>query len=176
MVGAWEQAFNRGLPDVICRKPEFLEMLSKYPFGTSKSRIVNEATDVDFNQIVSGRLVSVPDPDPALSQRLRDNFGSGTQTSKKYDTDPSGKEFDAITSRYFVEHKSLSSTTTMSQSKRAQMKFQMRSCKAAGKDNYLIFEGVRNDDWINRAIQYANDYRVNTKIELNGTILHDLTF
>lgn len=176
LVRAWEVALNKGIDDVIRRKPEFLEMLSKYPFGTSKRRIVDEATDIDFNQIVSGRLVDVPDPDPVLSQRLRDKFGSGTQTSKKYDTDPSGKEFDAITSQYFVEHKALSSTNPMSSKNRAQMKFQMRSCKAAGKNNYLIFEGVRNDDWINKAIQYANEYGVNTKIELNGTILHDLTY
>ena len=81
-----------------------------------------------------------------------------------------------FTTQYFIEHKELTSTGSMSAAKRAQMKYQMKACKIMGKDNYLIFEGVRNDDWINKAVQYANDFKVSTKIELNGVLIHDLTF
>ena len=107
---------------------------------------------------------------------LKNRFGPKTQTSKKFDSDPSGKEFDAITEDYIIEHKRLTSTNPMSQEKRSQMRHQMRSCKALGKTNYLIMEGVRNEDWIKRAIQYAHEYKVPTKIELNGVLLHDIKF
>ena len=64
----------------------------------------------------------------------------------------------------------------MSSSKRTQMKFQMKACKTLGKDNYLIFEGIKNDNWINKAIQYSIEFQVNTTIELNGVIIHVLTY
>ncbi|MFA0960941.1 RHS repeat domain-containing protein [Roseivirga sp. BDSF3-8] len=174
--GAWKKALDEGIDDIIRNNPDYLEMLDRFPFGTGKKSILDNATDAEWNQILSGKLIELPDPDPKLSSRLKEKFGSNTHTSKKFDTDPTGKEFDAITDQFYVEHKALTSTNPMSQAKRTQMKYHMKACKISGKDNYLILEGVQNDDWINKAIQYANEYGVNTKIEINGVLVHDLTF
>ena len=176
LVDSWKVAFDKGIDDLIRGNPDYLKVLDKFPFGTGKKSILDNATDAEWNQILSGKLVELPDPDPNLSKALKEKFGSRTQTSKKFGTDPTGKEFDAITDQYFVEHKALTSTNPMSQAKRTQMKYHMKACKTAGKDNYLIFEGVQNDDWVNRAVQYANDFQVNTKIEVNGVLVHDITF
>ncbi len=176
MVDSWKVAFDKGIDDIIRGNPDYLKVLDKFPFGTGKKSILDNATDAEWNQILSGKLVELPDPDPNLSKALKEKFGTNTQTSKKFDTDPTGKEFDTITDQYFVEHKALTSTNPMSQAKRTQMKYHMKASKTAGKDNYLILEGVQNDDWINRAVQYANDFQVNTKIEVNGVLVHDITF
>ncbi len=175
-VVVWESTIKNGIDASVRSNPRLLNTLFKFPFVTGKKEIVNRASDEDFIQLLSGKLKDVPDKDPSVSLKLRNKFGSSTKTSKRYGTDPSKKEFDAITDDLLIEHKSLTSTNSMSSEKRTQMKYQMRACKALEKDNYLMFEGVRNDDWINKAIQYANQYQVNTKIELNGTIIHDITF
>ena len=176
LVDSWKVAFDKGIDDIIRGNPDYLKVLDKFPFGTGKKSILDNATDAEWNQILSGKLVELPDPYPNLSKALKEKFGTNTQTSKKFDTDPTGKEFDTITDQYFVEHKALTSTNPMSQAKRTQMKYHMKASKTAGKDNYLILEGVQNDDWINRAVQYANDFQVNTKIEVNGVLVHDITF
>ncbi|MEL7119325.1 MAG: hypothetical protein AAFO07_07790 [Bacteroidota bacterium] len=140
LVKAWKETLDNGIDVVIRRNPYYLTSLSKFPFGTGKKKIVDEATDDDFIQLLSGKLKDVPDQNPSVSAMLKDKFGPNTKTSKKFDTDPSAKEFDAITDDLLIEHKSLTSTNPMSTAKRTQMKYQVRSCKALGKDNYLIFE------------------------------------
>ena len=122
-------------------------------------------------------IIDVFDDKPNVSARLRAKFGSDTKTGKKYDTDPSQKEFDGITDKYFIEHKELTSANGVpSTIKKTQMRYQAKACKVTGRENYLIFEGVRNDNWINKAVQIANEFKVNTKIELNGVIIYDLKY
>jgi len=177
IIDAWRAADKAGIDKAIRTNPEYLKTINKYPFGTTgKKKILDNATDQEWEHLLSGKLVDVPETNVTVSNKLKDKFGSNTQTSKKYDTDPTIKEFDGVTEKYFIEHKEFTSNGRMSKSGREQMDFQMKSCKVKGKDNFLMIEGVANDDYINRAIRKANDFKVNTKIEINGVIVHDIKF
>ena len=94
----------------------------------------------------------------------------------KFDTDPSNKEFDLVTDNLIGEHKALSTTTNINSGDRRSYRMQMEAARQHNKDAIWIFEGVQNDSHINKVIQYANEYQVNTTIELNGVVLHQITF
>jgi hypothetical protein len=173
LVGAWESALSRNIDEAIRRNPDFLEMLNKFPFGTGKKKLLDDATDADWTQIFSGKLVDVPDPDPNAAE-LVNRFGG--RSGVKFDTDPSGKEFDLVSETLIGEHKMLNSTSPINSGDRYSYRIQMIAAKKHGKEAVWVFEGVQNDSHINKVIQYANEYQVNTVIELNGVVIHNLTF
>ena len=177
LVNSWKAAEKAGINKAIRSNPEYLKFIDKYPLNTSKKKALLDATDDEWDHLTSGKFIDVIDDKPHISKRIRNKFGENTQTSKRYDTDPTTKEFDGITDQYFIEHKELTSSKGVpSSDKKAQMRFHAKACKTTGRDNYLIFEGVRNDNWINKAVQIANEFKVNTKIEVNGVVIHDLKF
>lgn len=174
----WKQAFDLEIIPVIRRNTAFIDVLRRFPYGfTSKRILLEQATDQDFIQIFSGALKKGPDVDPVLSDRLINKFGPQTKTEVIHRTDPSRKEFDAITSDILVEHKRLETTSgTVGVESRDQIKYHMKACEIIGKDAFFMFEGLYNQNWINSVINQANAYMINTKIEYEGTIIHDLVF
>ena len=178
LVDSWASIFDRKVNSTIRKDLVYLKFINKYPYNTVKKKtLVDFATDEEWKKLTSGKFVEVKDDNPIISKMLREKFGQNTKTSQKYNTDPSNKEFDAITDEFFIEHKRLESSKIVpNKDKKAQMRFQAKACKMSGRKNYLIFDGVRNENWINKAIQIAEEFKVNTKIEVNGKLIHDLKF
>lgn len=172
-IKAWESALTKGVDDIIRRKPEFLEMLSKFPYGTGKQTLIDNATADEWTQIFSGSLKKANNPDPNAAALVAEYGG---ESGVIFKTDPSGKEFDLISPTLIGEHKVLNTTTAINSGDRHSYRMQFIACQKQSKSGLWVFEGVQNDSHINKVIEYANEYQINTVIKLNGTIIHNLTF
>lgn len=173
VIKAWESALTNGVDDVIRRKPEFLEMLTKYPYGTGKQTLIDNATSDEWTQIFSGSLKKANNPDPNAAALVAEYGG---ESGVIFKTDPSGKEFDLISPNLIGEHKVLNTTTAINSGDRHSYRMQFIACQKQNKSGLWVFEGVQNDSHINKVIEYANESQINTVIKLNGTIIYNLTF
>ncbi|MEO1655388.1 MAG: hypothetical protein AAFU64_17720, partial [Bacteroidota bacterium] len=61
---AWESAIKNKVAEDIRRNKVFLEMLDKFPYGTGKKTLIDNATSDDWTQIFSGGLKKSNNPDP----------------------------------------------------------------------------------------------------------------
>jgi len=164
----WQKATDNGVEIHIRGKEAYLEMLKKFPFDeASKQRVLNETTENEWELIVSGKLIDVFDDKPAISTMLKNRFGPNTKTSVRINTDPTGKEFDGVTDDLYIEHKESMGNIT-SGDKKHQLKYQFKACQLAGKDNLLLFDRNQNQGYIDKIIQYADDFKVNVKVEMAG--------
>ena len=116
----WEENFKK-------RYGENAVYRKDYNYGEIKSKY-------------SGKLIKVSSPDPSadkLAQRI------GGDSRVKFEFDPDGREFDAISSQYI-----------------AQAKPALSSAKANNKIPYFQFEGQPNQSVIDKILEYSKRYGI----------------
>lgn len=108
----------------------------------------------------SGRLVKVNNPDSAadaLGKRI------GGQSRVKFENDPSGKEFDAVSDEYIAETKP--ALKRYNNDIRTQMKRVFEAAKETGRSVYYHFEGQPGQEVIRKLHEYSQRYGVTVVID-----------
>ncbi len=109
----------------------------------------------------SGNLVKVSKPDPAadkLAQRLNG------ESRVKFENDPKGREFDAVSNEYVAQTKP--ALQTINQSVRGQMKATFEAAKETGRSVYYHFEGQPAQSVIDKLNEYSTRYGIPVIIDI----------
>lgn len=131
----WEENFKK-------RYGENAVYRKDYNYGEIKSKY-------------SGKLIKVSSPDPSadkLAQRI------GGDSRVKFEFDPDGREFDAISSQYIAQAKPALSSANPAV--KAQMKATFEAAIANNKIPYFQFEGQPNQSVIDKILEYSKRYGI----------------
>ena len=109
----------------------------------------------------SGKLLKVNKPDIA-ADKLADRINGKSRV--KFENDPKGREFDAISNKYVAQTKP--ALKTLNPSVRNQMKATFEAAKATGRSVYYHFEGKPADSIINKLYEYSERYGIKVKIDI----------
>lgn len=108
----------------------------------------------------SGELVKVSKPDTAADE-LADRIKGESRV--KFEIDPQGREFDAVSKTYIAQTKP--ALKTLNVSVRNQMKATFEAAKATGRKVYYHFEGEPSKAVIDKLLEYSKRYNIKVKID-----------
>ena len=156
----WESVLKEGIDDVIRTNPEYLEVINRFPFhhnNTKLTEFLKRASRSDFEHIYSGKLVSVISDDQN-AKRLSQQYGG--QPEVRFDTDPSGKEFDVITESLIIEHKGFNTTRpgSFGGNTITKTKIQFEACIATNRNLILHVDGPIDNNFLSTFDEIRIDY------------------
>lgn len=131
----------------------------------SDKQKLQEAKDVEAKEGTeagqySGKLIKVNKPDPAadaLAERI------GGESRVKFENDPQGREFDAVSDEYIAQTKP--ALQTVNKSVRNQMKATFEAAQETGRNVYYHFEGQPAQSVIDKLNEYSQRYGIKVVID-----------
>jgi len=111
----------------------------------------------------SGKLINVNKPD-AAADKLADRING--KSRMKFENDPNGREFDAISKKYIAQTKP--ALKTLNPSVRNQMKATFEAAKATNKKVYYHFEGKPAQSVIDKLNEYSKRYDIEVIIDIES--------
>ncbi|MDL4820782.1 restriction endonuclease fold toxin [Actinomadura opuntiae] len=110
----------------------------------------------------SGRMLKVSKPDPN-ADRLAERIGGESRV--RFENDPAGREFDAVSNKYIAQDKP--ADFQVNKNFRNQAKATFEAAKGTGREVYYHFDGPPRPGVLEKLNEYATRYGVELTVDTN---------